>query len=93
MCGNRLYRDGYDDSDGILDLELVPSHAGKNASHFTTWGPDFIGQEAVNNDGTFHIKGPILIENTPYDINVQITAKDNTELSPPVGDQFTLPNS
>ena len=91
--GKVLFSDRYDDSDGILDLELVSSHAGKNASHFVTWGPDFIGQEAINNDGTFHIKGPVLIENTPYDINVQITAKDNKELSPPVGDQFTLPNS
>jgi hypothetical protein len=23
----------YDDSDGIIDLELGPSHAGKNTSH------------------------------------------------------------
>lgn len=91
--GKVLFSNGYDDSDGILDLELVPSHAGKNASHFITWGPDFIGQEAVNNDGTFHIKGPVLIDNSPYAIDVQITAKDNQELSPPVGDQFILPNS
>jgi plastocyanin len=91
--GKMLYSHNYDDSDGILDLELVPSHAGKNASHFDTWGPDFIGQEAVNSDGTFHIKGPVLIENSPYPIDVQITAKDNKEISPPLGDQFILPNS
>ncbi len=91
--GKVLFSDRYDDSDGVLDLELVPSHAGKNASHFITCGPDFIGQEAVNNDGTFHIKGPVLIENSPYALDVQITAKDNKEISPPVGDQFILPNS
>lgn len=91
--GKVLFSGKYDDTDGILDLELVPSHAGKNTSHFITWGPDFIGQEAVNNDGTFHIKGPVLIENSPYTIDVQITAKDNNEISPPVGDQFILPNS
>ncbi len=91
--GKVLFSHKYDDSDGILDLELVPSHAGMNASHFITWGPDFIGQEAVNNDGTFHIKGPVLIENSPYTVDVQITAKDNNEISPPVGDQFILPNS
>ena len=91
--GRVLFNDKYDDSDGILDLELVPSHAGENASHFVTWGPDFIGQKAINNDGTFHIKGPILIENVPYAIDVQITAKDNNEILPPVRDQFVLPNS
>jgi hypothetical protein len=38
--GKVLFTDKYDDSDGILDLELVPSHAGRNASHFITWGSD-----------------------------------------------------
>ena len=90
--GKLLFSHEYDDSDGILDLELVPSHSGENASHFITWGPDFIGQEAINNDGTFHIKGPILTENSPYAIGIQITAKDNNEISPPLGDQFILPS-
>jgi hypothetical protein len=93
--GKALFSHKYDDSDGILDgildLELVPTHAGKNTSQFMTWGPDFIGQEAIQNTGTFHIKGPILIENSPYAVNVKITAKDNTELSPPIGDSFILP--
>jgi hypothetical protein len=89
--GKALFSHKYDDSDGILDLELVPIHAGKNTSQFMTWGPDFIGQEAIQNTGTFHIKGPILIENSPYAVNVKITAKDNTELSPPIGDSFIFP--
>jgi hypothetical protein len=89
--GKALFSHEFDDIDGILDLELVPSHAGKNASHFITWGPDFIGQEAIQNTGTFHIQGPVLIENSPYAIDVEITAKDNTEISPPIGDKFILP--
>lgn len=31
--------------DGILDLELVPTHTSNVTRGFTTWGPDFIGEE------------------------------------------------
>jgi hypothetical protein len=89
--GKTLFSHKYDDSDGILDLELVPTHAGKNISQYMMWDPDFIGQEAIQNTGTFHIKGPILIDNSPYEVNVKIIAKDNTEISPPIGDSFILP--
>ena len=44
----------YDDSDGILDLELIPTHRSKNYSaYFTTWGPDFRSQEAFHTTGTY----------------------------------------
>jgi hypothetical protein len=35
---------------------------------FTTWGPDFIGQEEFNTDGVFHISGPVLVQNSPYSL-------------------------
>ena len=31
-----VYSKNFDDADGILDLELVPSH--NNATQFTSWG-------------------------------------------------------
>ena len=59
----------YDDDDGILDIELVSTHSSKNtsktATEFTTWGPDFISQVAFRITGTFHIRGPVLVENNP----------------------------
>ena len=55
--GKPLYNHRYDDSDGILDMELMPIHkniqsttttnsatAATIQKQFTTWGPDFIGQ-------------------------------------------------
>jgi hypothetical protein len=35
-----LYSNQFEDSDGILDLELVPSSASNHTQHFVTWGPD-----------------------------------------------------
>jgi hypothetical protein len=81
----------YDDADGILDLELIPTHKSKNNStDFTTWGPDFRSQEAFRTTGTFHIKGPILVENSEYDIRIAILAKDGSILSKPIVDTFIL---
>ena len=75
--GKPLYSHTYDDSDGILDLELVPIHKNTQSTtttnsatataatlqkQFTTWGPDFIGQEEFNTDGVFHISGPVLVQ-------------------------------
>jgi plastocyanin len=100
--GKPLYSHSYDDSDGILDLELIPIH--KNAlslavttnssaqqQQFTTWGPDFIGQEAVHSDGVFHISGPVLVQNSAYTIQVSIVANSNSKLQNPVSDTFVLP--
>lgn len=99
-----LYSKNYDDADGILDLELVPVHkavissstsnttsASKNiSSQFTSWGPDFIGEEQVRSDGVYHIRGPVLVQNSPYSIQVSIVAKDNAILPSPISDTFVL---
>jgi plastocyanin len=100
--GNALYSHTYVDSDGILDLELVPAHkslvssskmgSASTAQQFTTWGPDFIGQ-IVHTTGTFHIRGPILIQNSPYSIKVSIIGKDNAIFPTPVSETFLLPPS
>jgi putative NADPH-quinone reductase len=58
---------------------------------FTTWGPDFIGEEQFNTDGVFHISGPILVQNSPYSIVVSIIANSNRELQNPITDTFALP--
>jgi hypothetical protein len=103
--GNPLYSHTYEDSDGILDLELIPIHknlkvttSSTNATaqkqqQFTTWGPDFIGQEAVHSDGVFHISGPVLVENSPYSIQVSIVATSDRELQNPVSETFALPQN
>jgi hypothetical protein len=56
---------------------------------FTTWGPDFIGQEAGYSTGTFHIRGPVLVQNSPYSIQISIVGKDNS-ISNPISDTFVL---
>lgn len=34
-----IYSKNFDDADGILDIELIPTH--KNVTEFPDWGPDF----------------------------------------------------
>ncbi|HEY7571582.1 MAG TPA: hypothetical protein VH796_09460 [Nitrososphaeraceae archaeon] len=89
LAGRPVFSHRYDDTDGILDLEVIPTHR-YNSSQFITWGPDFRSQEAVQSTGTFHIQGPLLVENSPYSIRVAIVAKDNSVLSNPVSDTFSL---
>ena len=95
----KLFSHQYDDIDGILDLELVPatqlSNATKNISHqFTTWGPDFISEEAKGSTGTFHIQGPVLTNSREtYYITVAIVAKDSKFFSKPQSDRFILPST
>jgi plastocyanin len=105
--GKPLYSHTYEDSDGILDLELIPIHKNlkgttttstnatsqKQQQEFTTWGPDFIGQEAIHSDGVFHISGPVLVENSPYSIQVSIAAISDRELQNPVSETFALPQN
>jgi hypothetical protein len=86
-----IFNHRYDDADGILDLELIPTHKSRNNStDFITWGPDFRSQEAFRTTGTFHIKGPVLVENSEYDIRIAILAKDGSVLSKPIVDTFIL---
>jgi plastocyanin len=89
LAGRPVFSHRYDDTDGILDLEVIPTHR-YNSSQFITWGPDFRSQEAVQSTGTFHIQGPLLVQNSPYTVRVAIVSKDNSVLSNPVADTFTL---
>jgi hypothetical protein len=104
--GMALYSHTYEDSDGILDLELIPAHklplsstsnnnvtkAATIAKQFSTYGPDFISQEAIHTDGVFHIRGPVLIGNSPYSIQISIVGKDNKIFPSPISETFELPN-
>jgi plastocyanin len=89
LAGRPIFSHKYDDTDGILDLEIIPTHR-YNSTQFSTWGPDFRSQEAVQSTGTFHIQGPMLVENSPYSIRVAIVSKDNSILSTPIVDTFAL---
>jgi hypothetical protein len=89
-AGKTIFTHRYDDSDGILDLELIP-HRSKNATDFITWGPDFRSQESLRTTGTFHVKGPVLVADLPYYIKVAIVSQDNKVFSKPLVDTFLLP--
>jgi hypothetical protein len=87
-----LFSSQYVDSDGILDLELVPT--GNATEHFVTWGPDFSDADPApfaGSDGTYHVQGPILIENGLYLIQVSVVARDEVLLDLPITDTFALP--
>jgi plastocyanin len=89
LAGRPVFSHKYDDTDWILDLEVIPTHR-YNSSQFITWGPDFRSQEAVQSTGTFHIQGPLLVENSLYTISVAVVGKDDSIISNPVIDTFTL---
>src|SRR5215218_10343244 len=94
--GMMLYSNQFDDSDGILDLELIPSSrslssSNQTAPNFITWGPDLTDQEGVASDGAFHVQGPVLTENEDYTINVSITSVDDAAQPQPLSDDFLLP--
>jgi plastocyanin len=89
--GKPIFTHMYIDDDGILDLELIPRHAANATRGFTTWGPDFIGEEGYRTTGTFHIMGPVLITAKPYSISISIVGVDNTLLTNPPVDTFDLP--
>ena len=103
--GTELYSGQFDDSDGILDLELIPSSrslssnqttttttSNQTASNFVTWGPDLTDQEGVASDGAFHVQGPVMTENQDYTITVSITSVDDTTPPQPPSDDFLLPS-
>ena len=72
-------------------MEFIPTHRSKDSfTDFTTWGPDFRSQEAFRTTGAYHIKGPLLVENSEYDIRIAIVTRDGTVLSKPVADTFLL---
>lgn len=85
-----LYTNQFEDSDGILDLELVPFSKSNSTKHFVSWGPDLTDREGVASDGAYHIQGPVLVDNNPYTIQVSIIAKSRSELAAPISDTFVL---
>lgn len=88
-----IFTHKYDTADGILDLELVPTHITSHANAttgFVTWGPDFISQGVIRQTGTYHIKGPILVDHSEYDLRVAIVAKDNEIFPNPIVSTFNL---
>jgi plastocyanin len=104
--GNQLYSNQFDDSDGILDLELIPStgqtsyqtsaasssnQTSAASGNFVTWGPDLTDQQGVASDGVYHVMGPVLTENQDYTITVSITSVNNAPQSQPPSDNFLLP--
>ena len=105
--GTMLYSNQFDDSDGILDLELIPSSSRSLLSsnqtttssssnqtagpQFVSWGPDLTDQEGVASDGAFHVQGPVLTESEDYTITVSITSVDNAAQPQPLSDDFLLP--
>ncbi|AIC16262.1 cupredoxin domain-containing protein [Nitrososphaera viennensis] len=87
-----LYSNQFEDSDGILDLELVPSAAAtNNTGQFVTWGPDLTDNEGVASDGAYHVQGPVLVNNDAYTIQVSIVAENGNDLPAPISDTFVLP--
>jgi hypothetical protein len=98
--GTTLYSSQFDDSDGILDLELIPSSrslsnqttTNQTASNFVTWGPDLTDQEGVASDGAYHVQGPVMTENEDYTITVSITSIDDAVQPQPPSDDFLLPS-
>jgi hypothetical protein len=87
--GKTIFSHRYDTADGILDMELVP-HKSKNATEFVTWGPDFRSQESLRTTGTFHIQGPVMIENSPYYIKATIVDLSKKVIPNPLVDTFAL---
>jgi hypothetical protein len=81
--GKTIFSHRYDTADGILDMELVP-HKSKNATDFVTWGPDFRSQESLRTTGTYHIKGPVMVENSPYYIKASIVDLSKKVISNPI---------
>jgi plastocyanin len=87
-----LYNNQFEESDGILDLELVPVRNANSIRPFVTWGPDLTDQEGVASDGTYHVRGPVLVDNDIYTVQVAIVEVDNQNLSSPIQDEFLLPS-
>ena len=54
-------------------------------------GPDFIEQGLqFQSSGTYHIKGPVLVENSPYYITVSLVSLNDQPLSNDISDTFVL---
>jgi hypothetical protein len=65
-------------------VELIPTNRSLSnqtgalpPSPFVAWGPDLTDQEGVTSDGTYHVQGPVLVNDEDYTIGVSIVAIDN----------------
>jgi plastocyanin len=85
-----LYSNQFVDADGILDLELVPI---SNTERFVDWGPDTGDITGKPSDGTFHVQGPVLVDEDVYQIEVSIIEKEGSILSTPITDTFVVPSA
>jgi plastocyanin len=93
----KLVTRNFDDTDGILDLELVPQGgatpgndaATTPAQQFVTWGPDFAGEEGHGSTGTFHIQGPFMDAGHRYSVTVTALSRDNAHLDN-ISDTFSI---
>lgn len=85
-----IYENQFEDSDGILDLELVPVKNANSTMPFATWGPDLTDQEGVASDGTYHVRGPVMMDNDIYTVHVAIVEIDGKAQPSPIQDEFLL---
>ncbi len=86
-----LYSEQFLDTDGVLYLELIPQPAVNGSStEFLTWGPDISATATGPHTGAFHIKGPVLIQNEPYTMQVSIINIDGDILEEPITEEFIL---
>jgi hypothetical protein len=86
-----LYSEQFLDTDGVLYLELIPQPAvNGTTSDFITWGPDISASATGPHTGAFHIKGPVLVQNEPYTMQVSIVNIDEQILEQPITEEFIL---
>ena len=92
-ASGKLVTRNFDDTDGILDLELVPQGATQNnaapSQQFVTWGPDFAGEEGHSSTGTFHIQGTFMNAGHQYSVTVTALSRDDKQLDN-VSDTFFI---
>jgi plastocyanin len=86
-----LYTEQFLDTDGVLYLELIPQPAvNGSAIEFLTWGPDISATATGPHTGAFHIKGPALVQNEFYTMQVSIVNIDGETLEEPIIEEFIL---
>ncbi|MDQ3967755.1 MAG: plastocyanin/azurin family copper-binding protein [Thermoproteota archaeon] len=86
-----LYSEQFLDTDGVLYLELIPQPAvNGSTSDFVTWGPDISATATGPHTGAFHIKGPVMVQNEPYTMQVSIVNIDEEILEQPITEEFIL---
>jgi plastocyanin len=86
-----LYTEQFLDTDGVLYLELIPQPAvNASTTEFLTWGPDISATATGPHTGAFHIKGPVLVQNEFYTMQVSIVNIDEEILEEPIIEEFIL---